>query len=539
MSSTSCAKASAERDYRFHARFAFHETTASAQSRETMKMVPEQNLHDVHGIAYGPRISLSIRRIHAYFLVALLAGFLSKAGTMYPSFSPDDYALSFPGQAVTDLFIGQGRGLAALMMLAFQAFGLTFTTTQLPLLFISLAAVAWFVAVAVNAVAGNRTPFPLAAACAALIAAHPYLSSYYLFKMSIINHVLVYALAAAALTLLVDVSKSNSKRVTYSAIIVAIGCNANQMTLLLYVVCGAAWALTIICRQFEEAHHWRWRNFHAGLLFLASAFAALVMYVLISGAIKQFTGVASVREYSPHLGNSLAAMAHTLWALGSGTLIGHEAIFPLPLKWLCLGMGLLAVAITPLRQWRWVTAAMLFLVGGIVVSVIPMVVSWGTFVPRIFSALGPVLGLTFLLLAHGWRPGRHRIFAGGLFALASVFAMLSGTMFYQQKLMTDWDQFLARSIYSDVRTSGWLGPNVTIHVAAAWPYHGKEVIGGSGINESAFNAPWTYENLFLVATGESVHVTHSPPTVCVGHPRWPNAGYVFRGANGDIYACMR
>jgi hypothetical protein len=502
-------------------------------------MLPDPASHDVRGVAYDPHISLSIRRIHAYFLLALLAAFFSKAGAMYPSLSPDDYALSFPGRAVTDLFIGQGRGLAALMMHAFQALGLTFTTAQLPLFFVSLAAVAWFVAVAVNAVAGNRTPFPLAAACAALIAAHPYLSSYYLFKMSIINHVLVYALAAVALTLLVDVSKSNSKRVSYSAIIVAIGCNANQMTLLLYVVCGAAWALTIICRQFEEARHWRWRNFHAGLLFLTSTFASLIMYVAISGAVKQFTGVASVREYSPHLVNSLAAMAHTLWTLGSGTLIGHEAIFPLPLKWLCLGMGLLAVAITPWRQWRWVTAAMLFLAGGIVVSVIPMVVSWGTFVPRIFSALGPVLGLTFLLLAHGWRPGRHRTFACGLFVLASVFAMLSGAMFYQQKLMTDWDQFLARSIYSDVRTSGWLGPNVTIHVAAAWPYHGKEVIGGSGINESAFNAPWTYENLFLVATGESVHVTHSPPTVCVGHPRWPNAGYVFRGANGDIYACMR
>ena len=522
-------------------RCAFNEDTTAVPSREIQKMLSEQTRHDVPtpGVTCDPCISLNLRRVHGYFLVALLAGFISKAGAMYPSLSPDDYVQAFPAPEVMDLFIGQGRGLAALMMLGLRPFGLTFASIQLPVFFLSLAAVAWFTAVAVNAVADRRISFPVAAAGAALIASHPYLSSYYLFRMSIINHVVVYAFVAIALMFLVDASRSAWQRVLVSSIIIAIGCNANQMALLLYVVCGAAWALSVICRQLEETHNWDSRNFYAGFFFVTGTLVSLVAYIAINSGLKKVMGIASVQEYTPHLAGGPADMLRTLWTLGNSTLWGQESIFPLALKQLCLGLGLVAIVMTSWRQWRWVAAAMLLLVGGIVVSVVPMVVSWGVYVPRTFSALGPVFGLTFILLAHGWRPGSHRIFAGCLFMLASIFTMLSGTMFYQQKMLTDWDQFLARSIYSDAHTRGWLGPNVTLRVAAAWPYHGKELMSGSGINESAFNSAWTYKNLFLLATGESVNVTNAPRVACDGHPHWPDAGYLYQAVNGDVYACMR
>lgn len=480
----------------------------------------------------------SFRRL---FFAALGGSLLSKLGALLPGMSPDDYFFAFPAVDPSFLatFVGQGRGLSALLVQGSEALGLSLVSIQTPALLLAILTVSLFIAAAIHCVT-YRTSYPALAVCAAAIAAtHPYLSSYFLFRMAIFNHAVTYAVLFATTWALGSETLSARRKFIACTALLALWSNSTQIVLIMFAIIGMAWGLARGCQALD-----RGRGYRAALrpvLFVAGILISSgMLYFASSIAVREIAGIPASAEYTPHLINGLKGLAAVEGRLAWGLVVGVETIMPLGLKIAFFGLVAIVLSSAVISQPRWGSTSIVVLVAGILVTVLPMAVSWGTHVPRTFSPLGIVLALSLALAGNAMTAGMGKRIAILFCPFLLVFTLTSGTLFYQQSLITRWDHQTAAGIYRAAYASGLLTPQRKLKLVASWPGHSQPLsIYGPGINESALLNGWDYPGLFAVATGEQLNVAAGDPALCKGHPIWPAPGAIRLVGDSDVYVCLK
>lgn len=118
-----------------------------------------------------------------------------------------------------------------------------------------------------------------------------------------------------------------------------------------------------------------------------------------------------------------------------------------------------------------------------------------------------------------------------------AFCFIGASLFYQQLLLTQWDQRTATAIYE--RFTQKASVNTPIRIVASWPIYSQSLsYNGPGINESAFLDQWAYPGLFAVATGAKLNFAKGERNMCNAVPSWPNPGSMKTLDDGSILVCM-
>lgn len=475
------------------------------------------------------------------FFAALVGNLASKLAALLPGMAPDDYFFAFPvdDNNLLATFIAQGRGLNLLIVKGATALGLSLVSIQTPALLLALLTVSLFIAAAVNAVA-ERSASPALPMCAAALAAtHPYLTSYFLFRMAIINQAFAYAVLFLATWALSCEGLSARRRFVVCTVLLALWCNSTQIVLLIFSVVGLAWAFAQGCRAREQGQDYRTAlrptAWLIGIL-VSSAF----LYFVSSVALRRWMHIHHSAEYTPHLADGLRGFITVEGQLAWDLVGNHESMMPLGLKIAFFVLLAVALGMAIFRRSSWGLAATAVLVAGALITVLPMAVSWRREVPRTFSTFGVVLALSLALAGNALSHPTSRRLAWLFCPFMLMFALIGGTLFFQQALLTGWDQRTAAGVYRDVSASGLLTPGRKLKVVGPWPNHGQAFsMDGSGINESAWLYDWTYHALFAVAVGEPVAVAAGDPAQCKAQPTWPMPGAIRLVGPSDVYVCMK
>ena len=475
------------------------------------------------------------------FFVALAGNLFSKMGALLPGMAPDDYFFAFPIHDTKDLwtFVAQGRGADLLLVKAAAAFGLSLVSIQVPALLLAMVTISLFIAAAINAVAGKSPSIALCMCAAAIAATLPYLSAYFLFRMIIVIQALAYAALFVATWALSCETLSSWRKFIICTTLITVWCHSTQMVLLIFSVTGMAWALAQGCRALDEGREYGAALRPMGLVAGILACSAL-LYFASSSWVREITGVEALVAYTPHLTLGLKGLIVAEGRLAWELLVGKESIIPAALKIAFFALIAITLVIATRPRKYWSAAALIVLIAGILVTALPMALSWGGYVPRTFSTLGAVLALSLALAANGvrGRAGRRLALLFAPFLLA--FSMTSGTLFYQQVLLTHWDQRTAAGVYHDATTSGLLTAGRRLRLVTPWPSHSQILsIDGLGVNESTLQHPWSYPGLFAVAAGEPLPLaTSGDPKLCEGYPIWPAPGAIRLVGDHDIYVCL-
>lgn len=484
---------------------------------------------------------VSIWRRHDFrmlVLVALIAMIFSKIGTLLPGMAADDYYFAFNGAppGIVDGFIAQGRGLAGLLALFVGATGASFMSVAWFAFLLSLVTIPVATATAIVLVKRSQANRSQHYVAAALVATHPYLTSYFLFKMSILNTAIVYAFLAGLLVLFV--ARRSKRWRTWCAVLLALACYVSQIVLVLFVVVTLAWALARWCEVLDADGGWRraWRGLASAV---AVGFGAAVVYLASHALVRHFAGVKAVTQYNPRFVGGLPHVVATDFALAGDVLFRQEQLMPLWLKLWLLAVLAVLIAGCAVRQPRRALACVLVLIGGLLATASPLAFSWGRLVPRTFSPAGLCFGLVICMAGDGIEWRQVRAFALALGVPIIAFCLIGGTLFYQQWLLTEWDQRTADAIYRrSVHVAGHVAP---IRIVAAWPIHRQplsQVEADVGINGSAYYYSWSYRGLFAVATGDNVDVATAAPSLCKGMPSWPAAGATRLLPSGAVLVCI-
>lgn len=490
------------------------------------------------GRAFRTLHTPSFRRL---FLAALAGNLLSKFGAFLPGMSPDDYFFAFPqtDPSFFTTFVAQGRGLGVPLVQGLSALGLSLVSIQTPALLLAMLAMSLFIATAIHCVTSNTAHPALPVCAAALAATHPYLSSYFLFRMATLGLALTYVVLFVAMLALRSEKLSARHKFALCAVLLAIWCNSTQLVLVVFAITSTAWALAQGCRALQCG-----RSYRTALqpLWLVGCivFASAMLYFALSNAVRQLTGIYTSAEYTPHLDRGLrdlfAVEGHLAWGLVSGV----EGIMPPAVKIALFGLLAAVLVVALFRQPRWGSAGAFLLVAGALLTVLPMAVSWGTHVPRTFSPIGLVLALSLALAGNALTANTGKWTALLLCPFLLVFSLTGDTLFYQQSLTTRWDQGTAAGVYRAAYASGLLTPERTLRLVSTWPSHGQRLsMEGPGINESALQNGWAYPGLFALAVGEPVKVGPGNPALCAGYPTWPAPGSMRVVDDSDVYVCLK
>lgn len=490
----------------------------------------------------SPLSALKQPNFRRLFLVALAGNLLSKLGALLPGMAPDDYFFAFPIHDRKDfwVFLSEGRGLDRLLDQGAAALNLSLVSIQVPALLLAMVAISLFIAAAVNSVAGKTAPIALTACAAAIASTHPYLSSYFLFRMVIGVQAVAYAVLFVATWVLSRETLSSWHKFVVCTALITLGCHSTQMVLLIFSVTGLAWALAEGCRALDTDLGYRAVLGRIGLVAGILACSALLYFVSVAW-VRHLTGIVAEALYTPQLTHGLreaiATEARLAWAL----IAGKESMTPPALKVALFALIAVTLGVAARRRWNWSVAGLIALIAGMLVTVLPMTLSWGGYVPRIFSTLGIVFALSLALAANAVRIRTARRLALFFSPFILAFSVISGTLFYQQALLTRWDQRTATGVYHDVMASGLLTAGRTLRVVSPWPSHSQLLsIDGSGVNESALQYPWAYPGLFAVSLGEPLPLaTGGDPKLCKGYPTWPALGAIRLVDDHDIYACLK
>lgn len=470
------------------------------------------------------------------FSVSLIGLLISKGGILLPGMAADDYAFAFKGDAAGNLenFVSQGRILSSLLTQAVDATGLPLTgiyifTSALSFCAISLAIAA---AIALIQPSGRSKLIPLAAAIFA--ATHPYLTSYFLFRMSTLSHAVTYFLLFASLLILQHRGTIWQKYLFTIAILVVCS-HTNQSILILYAITAGAWAVSRMCEM--RAQGAQWHDSLSGVTFVATALSvATVFYLLSSTAIRAALGVEASDTYTPNIQGSIWNTLGSAANLAYGIIFRDEPILSLWIKiWLAVTIAS-AIILCTLREWVRGLAVIAFLSAGLLASVSPLALSWGGHVPRTFSPAGLCFALALCMACAPLSPTRIRLTAAALLPVIGAFCAIGSTLFYQQSMLTQWDQRTAAHIYSRAVE---IVDAPRLRIAFQWPAHSKLLsMNGEGINESAFMYPWSLPGLFAVATGELVDVGAADKSLCRNRSRWPAQSSIAPQSDGTILVCM-
>jgi hypothetical protein len=484
-----------------------------------------------------PPSAFSLRRVQIFFIAALAGALFSKLGTLLPGFAPDDYFFAFDSK-ITMAGVALGRPLSDALTYGMNWLGLTYTSVQVPAFFLSSVALSAFIAIVLNATLREKSPVSIGACAAAFAAAHPYLSSYYLFRVTMLGLALVFAILCVAFVLFINRRLGLWSRAGSCSVLLAAACSINPLAFFLFLVCALAWSMQEAIDRYQASA--KLANVAGPFVFLAATIATtLILYLLLGAAARHLLHVAAVTEYTPEIKNGIAGLVSTELGLSWGIVFGTETLLPATLKWLAIGLLAYACIKAFVHDWAWGFAALALFVTGILVSASPMAVSWGYHVPRVFSTVGFVFALSIALAANGMGGGKHRIYQGGLIFCICVFCMLSGTMFFQNAQLARWDQQQAANIYFQAVSSGLLVPGRTLRISGGWPFYQQRIsIAGAGINESAFSYQWEYKDLFAVSAGALVDVAAGDKSLCINKPKWPQPGSMFLSAPSSVYVCL-
>lgn len=469
-------------------------------------------------------------------LVALIAMVFSKVGALLPGMAADDYFFAFSGAppSITDNFIAQGRGLDVLLALFVDASGASFMSIAWFAFFLATLTIAVATATAIVLVKRTETNGVHHYVAAVLVATHPYLTAYFLFKMSILNTAIVYALLAGLLVLFV--ARRGTGWRAWCAVLLALACYVSQIVLVLFVVVTLAWALVRCCEVRDAGGTWR-SACHGLSTAIAVGFGAAVLFLASNAWVRHLAHVSAVAAYNPRFVGGLPHVVATDFALAGEVLFRHEQLLPLWLKLWLLAVIVVLIVGCAVRQPRRALACVLVLVGGLLATASPMAFSWGRLVPRTFSPAGLCFALVVCVAGDGIEWPRLRAFALAMAVPVIAFCMIGSTLFHQQLLASEWDQHTAEAMYQrSVQVAGHVAP---IRIAAAWPIHRQPLsLAGPDINSSAFYHPWSYPGLFGVATGASLDVAAADPSLCKGVPSWPAADATRLLASGAVLVCI-
>jgi hypothetical protein len=251
---------------------------------------------------------------------------------------------------------------------------------------------------------------------------------------------------------------------------------------------------------------------------------------------------AGKESYSIDASRSIFDLVGTDLRLVVDVLARGESIIPFYMKAMMLAVIVVLIIQVTMASWRSALLCVLFLLCGLVISVAPLAVASGGHVARIFVGTGFTLALFVSLTGNlVSKPNMPALALGILFLL---YAGSGATMFYQQHLLSEWDQKQAWSIYTDVARQFDITANTHIHVINGSKIHGVRLStygdDDYGVNESALRSDWSYAypGLFKVATGKNLKVTGGSPETCLNKPSWPRPGSIFSNEPANIQVCL-
>lgn len=470
-------------------------------------------------------------------LTAFIAMMLSKGGTLLPGMSADDYflALGAPPGGATFSMVAQGRGLNALLAIAIHATGASLANIYFFTFFLASAAVSLAIAGSITLLKESQTNQLHHHAAAAFAATYPYLTSYFLFRMSLVSHAFIYATLFGTLWLFAAHRKA-WHQVACVILLAACG-HISQIIFVLFAISAGCWSVSKYCHERKRGVE---ISQAAGYIisFIVILFFATGLYFISSFIARSVLHVSATSDYSPHLSGGISGTIYTTCKLAFEALLSGESILPLWLKICILIIITIAIACCLARNFFQGIFCIILFTFGFLISVSPMALSWGGFVPRTFSPIGLCIALVFCLACNGAKLGHARILAVAMAIPTASFCFIGASLFYQQMELTRWDQHTAAAIY--YRITQQEPENTPILVVASWPIHGQPLsYDAPGINESAFLHPWAYPGLFAAATGEKLDVIGSRErSLCDGLPSWPNPGSLKRLESGKILVCM-
>lgn len=508
-----------------------------------------KTLHDFPASQSGIRYSqlfAQLSRRQAFFLAAVLSGLLSRIGILWPGYTSDDYYYALAQPDYSWRSIHQGRFFAPYVSKMLVDSGFSQPGLQLPLFLLSLFFLAAFVSKAVDLTLLPQRGKLLGAAAAAVCAAYPYLTSYYLFRMVILDQIIVYMIVLWALTLVSTARWGFGTKLVLTSLVVGLGCGQNQLVFILYAIV----ALAYMARQFIEcvattedgARRMGRLQLKQLSLVPATLVGALVIYFPLIKLVQHVTGIDGEKSYSLMQGNGPLGILGADLNLIADMMGRAEPIMPLYMKVLLLVVIALVLIMVASRSLLATAAIIAYGVVGLAIGAAPLAVGSGGQVARILVGAGFAIALVLSLSANFVeRPKWPAIL---LVVLTVLYAGSGATMFFQQHLLANWDQRKAYGIYVDVSRNFDLTPQTRINLI-----NGSRVAGAGlsteqrndyGVNESALRSDWdyAYPGLFRVATGHILDVHSGSPSACVGKPQWPRAGSVFSPEKNVVDVCL-
>lgn len=490
---------------------------------------------------------MNITRKRLFFLAAFAGGFLSRMGIFRSGYTSDDYVWTLATPDSSWHAIHQGRFLGPLVSHMVEFFGFSQVSLQLPLFILSLFVLSALIAKLVDVTLSDGASSWLGIAAATVAASYPYLTSYYLFRMVLLDQILVYAITLLAIHVVTDERRSVWQRLLLGSLIVGFGSGDNQLVFMLYTTCAMAWFTATLFTLINQGRAWLATpdgSATARRLTIApgTVIAGFIIYAITIKLVHVVTGIPAEDSYSLSIGTGITRIVTTDLQLVLDVLFRGESIIPLYLKITLLAILLTLFFQAARKYWKHALVSILFLFAALSLSVAPMAISSGGHVARIFMCAGFAFALFIALMGNFVE--RPKFPAVALFVLSGFYCFSGATMFYQQEVLSAWDQKTAWSIYMDVARQFNLTINSEIHLV-----NGKETypvglstydVDSYGVNESVLRSDWSYAypGLFRVATGRNLKVMSGDPNICLGKPIWPRDGSVFEKSKNAIYVCL-
>jgi hypothetical protein len=486
-------------------------------------------------------------RTHALFLAAFFSALFSRIGMFLTGYTSDDYLYALGHIDATWHSIHQGRFLEPLLFSTMSLSGFTQTGIQLPLFIISLLAIAAVITKMINMALNKDLPLLAGAAAAAVAAAYPYLTSYYLFRMAILSQIMVYCIIYLALHVVANEKWSPGRRMFLGSVIVGAGCGFNQLVFIIFSVSAMAWFVRTLFTVVDGdspwvAYHGRKETLWTLAVAPTVIIGSLLTYFPAIKTAQILTGIPGEDSYSIDATRGVLNVMSADFRLILDVLARGESIIPLYMKAVLLLILAVLTIQAAVASPKKTALCVGFLFLGLAISVAPMAVSSGGHVARIFVGAGFVLALFIALVGNLVRHPKPSCIA--LFVLCAFYAGSGATMFYQQHLLSQWDQRTAWAIYKDITTQFNIDEHTSIHLINGSKINGTRLStygdDDYGVNESALRADWSYAypGLFNVATGRRLNVSGGPITACLGKPVWPKPGAIFAGEGSKIYVCL-
>lgn len=499
----------------------------------------------VHG-NLSDQIAAGLTRRQAFFLTAFASGLFSRMGILLSGYTSDDYVYALATPDSSWHSIHQGRFLAPLVSHSVDFLGFSQVSLQLPLFVASLFVLSGLIAKLIDLTLSQQASRWLGLAAAAIAAAYPYLTSYYLFRMVLLDQILVYAIVWLALHVVTSPKLGAGWRMLLGSLAVGLGSGDNQLVFMLFGVCAMAWFARLIMTATPAfggaaaiTAKASWRQLLVAPVTLVAGF---VVYAVAIKLVQSTMAIPAEGSYAFAPGKGLLNIVGSDLQLVWSVLAQGESIIPAYMK-----IGLLVIfavlAVQACRvSIRDTLVCLAYLLLGLALSVAPMAVSQGGHVARIFMCAGFSMALFIALVGNLVK--RPRLPALALLVLAFLYGCSGAAMFYQQHVLAQWDQAQAWSIYVDAARQFDVKPSTKIHLVNGSKTRSEALSTYAdddyGVNESAFRSDWSYAYpaLFKLATGRQLKVSAGAADKCLGKPVWPRHGSIFLEGTSDIYVCL-